>query len=92
VTALSLSWGPTKTPQIGVGSWAHSNPTGEMALSGTRRHDCYYGRISLLPAEMQVSRASADLNWSLLRGDRTPEKRKVGGSTPPLTTRSSNLR
>ena|ERR1017187_1388809 len=23
-----------------------------------------------------------------LRGDRTPEKRKVGGSTPPLTTRT----
>jgi len=27
----------------------------------------------------------------VVKGDRTPEKRKVGGSTPPLTTRFRSI-
>src|ERR1017187_6826162 len=37
---------------------------------------------------MRVSWAFEALRTTGFRGDRTPERRKVGGSTPPLTTQT----
>ena len=80
---------PTKVPQVFALRAHHKEPTDETGLGGTRRHCRYDGAVGPLTStyagELGLSRCLRDHG---LNGDGTPEKRKVGGSTPPLTTRT----
>src|ERR1019366_26621 len=74
------------SPRSGVAH--HRKPTDETELCGTWRHGRYDGYKTGWPAVMRVSWAFECSSNYGFGGDRTPEKRKVGGSTPPLTTRT----
>jgi len=82
-----LPRGPQKPHKSAAGRRPHRKPTDETELCGTRRHGRYDGYKTGWPARMRVSWAFECSSNYGFKGDRTPEKRKVGGSTPPLTTR-----
>src|SRR6516165_7220610 len=64
----------------------HRNPTDETEHCGIHRNGCYDGLNGGWPAAMLLSWAAECFAVLASGRDRAPEKRKVGGSTPPLTT------
>jgi hypothetical protein len=84
--------GPQKPHKLLRRKAHHWKPTDGTGLNGTRRHSGYDGGISLLtsPYAGELGCVIVTRSWSQ-RGIEPPEKRKVGGSTPPLTTRFRSI-
>jgi hypothetical protein len=81
---------PTEAPQAcDTVADPHRNPTDETAHSGTLVIRVKGTENSRSAASMRVSWAVGVFPGKCSQDDRTPEKRKVGSSTLPLTTRTS---
>ena len=70
----------------------HGKPTDETGLRGTRRHSRHDVDVGPLTSTYAGELGCHDgYEIMVLRDDGTSEKRKVGGSTPPLTTSSRSI-